>query len=126
MFILDDFDNKKGCDFIMNNKGQALIEFVLILPIFIFMLLIVIDFGIIFNEKNKIENDSLDIINLYKNDESIDKIKEIYRDNEIIISSLDGYDKVSIKTNVKLITPGLGRIFGNPYVIKVERVIPNA
>ena len=51
----------------MNNKGQALIEFVLILPIFILILFSVIDFGIIFNKKSNLENDSVDIINLFKN-----------------------------------------------------------
>lgn len=110
----------------MNNKGQALVEFVLILPIFIFLLLVIIDFGIIFNEKNKLENNSLDIINLYKNGETIDNIKTIYKKNEIEILEIDGYDRVTIKTKVKLITPGLSRIFGSPYTIKVERNIPNA
>ena len=32
----------------MNNKGQALIEFVLILPVFLFILFAVIDFGMIY------------------------------------------------------------------------------
>lgn len=110
----------------MNNKGQALVEFVLILPIFIFLLLVVIDFGIIFNEKNKLENNSLDVINLYKNGETIEEIKAIYKNNEIEVFEIEGYDRITIKAKIKLITPGLGRIFGNPYIIKVERNIPNA
>lgn len=110
----------------MNNKGQALVEFVLILPIFIFLLLVIIDFGIIFNEKNKLENNSLDIVNLYKNGETIEKIKAIYKDNEIDVLEIDGYDRVTIKVRIKLMTPGLSRIFGNPYIIKVERNIPDA
>ena len=35
----------------MNNKGQALVEFVLILPVFIFILFAVYDIGMIFNKK---------------------------------------------------------------------------
>ena len=49
----------------------------------------------------------------------------IYKDYDVEILSLDDYDKVTIETEVKLITPGLSRIFGNPYIIKVERNIPN-
>ena len=35
----------------MNRKGQALVEFVLILPIFIMILFSIVDFGMIFNKK---------------------------------------------------------------------------
>ena len=51
----------------MNKKGQALVEFILILPVFIFLIFSVYDFGIIFNKKNALENISTDIIELYKN-----------------------------------------------------------
>ena len=51
----------------MNNKGQALVEFVLILPVFLFLLLSIYDFGMMFNFKNELENDSSDIITLYNN-----------------------------------------------------------
>jgi len=109
----------------VNNKGQALVEFVLILPVFIFLLLVIVDFGIIFNEKNQLENDSLDIINLYKSGKSVDEINEIYENNVIIVNSLDDYYQIVVSTSIKLMTPGLSKIFGDPYVIKVERKIPN-
>ena len=50
----------------MNNKGQALIEFVLILPVFLFILFAIIDFGMIFSTKSNLESDSTDIVSLYK------------------------------------------------------------
>ena len=108
----------------MNNKGQALVEFVLILPIFLFILFAVIDFGIIFSSKSSLENDSVDIVNLYKNGTSIDEIKGMYSDNFINISNDGDYYKFTISTSVNLITPGFNRIFGDPYLINVERVIP--
>ena len=40
----------------MNRKGQALVEFVLILPIFILMLFAIVDFGMILSKKNELEN----------------------------------------------------------------------
>ena len=110
----------------MNNKGQALIEFVLILPIFILILFAVIDFGIIFNKKSNLENDSVDIINLYRNGTTFSEIEELYDDNKIDISADGEYYKFTISTSINLITPGLNRILGDPYVIDVERIVPYA
>lgn len=108
----------------MNKKGQALIEFVLILPVLLFILFAIIDFGIIFSSKCNLENDSVDIINLFKNGTSISSIEDIYDDISINVSTNDKYYKFSINSSVSLITPGLDRILGEPYLIKVERVIP--
>ena len=80
----------------MNNKGQALIEFVLILPVFIFILFAVIDFGIIFSSKNNIESDSTDIINLFKNGVSVSEIEEMYDDHTIDVSNDGEYYKFTI------------------------------
>lgn len=110
----------------MNNKGQALVEFVLILPIFIFLLFTAIDFGIIFNEKNKLENDSLDIINLYNKGTSLEELNTLYKNTIININDDTDYYKIFIGRNIKLRTPGLGKIIGSPYEIKVERVVPYA
>lgn len=110
----------------MNNKGQALIEFVLILPIFIFILFAVIDFGVIFSSKSYLESDSSDIINLFKNGNSVSELEEMYGEYTIDISSDGEYYKFTISTSVNLITPGFNRIFGNPYLINVERIIPYA
>lgn len=110
----------------MNKKGQALIEFVLILPIFLFILFAVIDFGIIFSSKSNLENNSADIINLFKNGTSIEEIKEMYSDNSINVLVDGDYYKFTISTSINLITPGLNKVLGDPYLISVERVIPYA
>ncbi len=109
----------------MNNRGQALIEFVLILPIAILILFAIIDFGFIFSTKSKLENDSADIINLYNNGTSIEEIKTIYSKNNINYYDDGKYSHINITTKVNIITPGLNRIIGNPYIIRVERIIPN-
>ena len=62
----------------MNRKGQALVEFVLILPIFIMILFSIVDFGMIFNKKNELENISVDIINLLNNNNKIEEIQKEY------------------------------------------------
>ena len=108
----------------MNRKGQALIEFVLILPVFLFLIFAVYDFGMIFNKRNVLESDSSDIISLYREGTSIDTLNEMYKGVSIDITNDGKYSKFVISTNVKIITPGLNRIFGNPYRIVVERYIP--
>ena len=46
----------------MNKKGQALIEFIIILPIFIMMMLAVFDCVRIYSEKSKLEGIIEDVI----------------------------------------------------------------
>ena len=108
----------------MNRKGQALVEFVLILPVFLFLLFAVYDFGMIFNKRNSLENKSTDIIMLYKDGKKIDELEALYSDLDISIYRDNDYDCVTIMDKVKLITPGLNRIMGNPYLVEVKRYIP--
>ena len=104
----------------MKNKGQALIEFVLILPIFILILFAIVDFGMIINEKSSLENKSVDIVGLIKNDKSIEEIQNLYSDVKINISSENNYLKVTLASDIDIITPGLNRVLGDPYVVEVE------
>ena len=109
----------------MNRKGQALVEFVLILPIFIMILFSIVDFGMIFNKKNELENISIDIINLLNNNNKIEEIQKEYPKVDIKLTNEEKYTIVEISTKVNIITPGLNRVLGNPYIVKVERKIPN-
>ena len=110
----------------VNNRGQALIEFVLILPVFLLILFAIIDFGIIFNTKSNLENDSIDIVNSFKNGNSIEEIDNMYEDSSISITNEGEYYKIKVTTSINLITPGLNRVLGDPYLISVERVVPYA
>lgn len=112
----------------MNRKGQALIEFILILPVFLMILFIIIDFAVIFNAKNNLESDSNTIIELIKNGKSVDEILQLYKkeDNNFNITLVkedNNYIKVILEDYVDLITPGLNRVLEDPYPIKLERVI---
>ena len=110
----------------VNRKGQALVEFVLILPIFILILLVVIDFGNILYSKNKLENNTTDIIRMIKNDENSLFIKKEYPDISIEITDYkEGYKKVILTSEVKINTFFLDKILGNPCQINTERVIPD-
>lgn len=109
----------------MNRKGQALVEFVLILPIFILILFAIVDFGMILNKKNELENISVDISNMIRNDDDILEIKEKYPKLIIVTREDNEYIDIEISEKINIITPGLNRVLGNPYTVKVERIIPN-
>lgn len=55
----------------------------------------------------------------------LEEIKSEYADIDIEISSDDKYKNVVISDKIDILTPGLNRILGNPYEVKVERKIPN-
>ncbi len=108
----------------LDNKGQALVEFVLILPLFLMLLFVIIDFGVIFSTKNSLETESTDIISLLENDTNIEEVKSIYPKLDITITNDQTYMKVTTRKYIDLITPGLNKILDNPYEVKVERIIP--
>lgn len=109
----------------MNRKGQALVEFVLILPIFIMILFAIVDFGMIYSKKNELENISVDVVNMLNNNMKIEEIKDEYSDVDIEINSIDKYTDIVISKEVNILTPGLNRVLGDPYIVKAERKIPN-
>ena len=56
-----------------NNKGQALVEFILIFPIIVLILCIIIDFSNVFVSENKLENKLDDVIYLIRNNKELVK-----------------------------------------------------
>lgn len=108
----------------MNNKGQALVEFVLILPIFIFLIFIIYDFGKIYNHKNSLENKCSDIISIFKTNKDINKVNNLYKDISVNITNDNEYYNIVCQKEINITTPGLNRILGNPYIINIERYIP--
>ena len=113
----------------LDKKGQALIEFVLILPILIMLIFVVIDFGNIFVNKNELEN-ALGLIN------DIDKSSINYDDIYTLVNTKrnkkidvhvsgvdDGYITISLERQIDIITPGLNLIINNPYVVSAQRVV---
>ncbi len=110
----------------MNNKGQALIEFVLILPVFLMILFIIVDFGMIFRAWMELESDSGDIVDLISDGMNVDDIKEIYEDVDIDVSDYgEELLRVELTSYVNVMTPGMDKILGDPYYVHVERVISN-
>ena len=110
-------------------KGQALVEFVIILPIFIFMIFTIIDLGKILYVKNNLENKITDVVQMYqKNNNDQETIEKLELDKEKIqlkITKDNQYITFYLKKKTEIITPGLNLIFKNPYYIETKRVIYN-
>ena len=103
----------------MKNRGQALVEFILIVPIFLMILLAIIDFGNIFHTKYTLQNDLDLITNLYKEQKEDDYLN--YATNNKIgldIKNNNNYTTIEVSKNIKINTPFLNKILNNPYTVK--------
>lgn len=116
---------------VRSNKGQALLEFILILPIFLLFLFAVIDFGRIIYEKNRLESMTGDIVDLVNNGVlSDEQIETTMEDNYKIPLTLTIERKevniiIKLSRPIDVITPGLGIAIPDPYIVEVSRVINN-
>ena len=105
-----------------NKRGQALIEFVLVLPVLLLLIFAFIDFGRIIVCKNHLEG----VMNEVSSLEELDAKNYLKRDTDYKISydvKIDEDKNITLTTKLDLITPGLKSILKNPYVVKVERSI---
>jgi Flp pilus assembly protein TadG len=113
-----------------SNKGQALLEFILILPIFLMLFLGMFDFGRILYEKNRLENIMGDVVDMHLNNKTTEQINnflELSYSNKITyVNKVEGKNKVLIlNTMVNIFTPGLDVIIAKPYKVETRRVIYN-
>ena len=105
-----------------NSRGQALVEFVLVLPVLLLLIFALIDFGRIIVCKSHLEGVMNEVSNLEDNEISNYLKKD--DDYKITYTVNDGeYRKITLTTKLDLITPGLKNVLSNPYVVKVERSI---
>ena len=105
----------------MENKGQALVEFVLILPLVLLILMYVVDASKIISYKTDLETDMNVIVNMYQsNKEQLDDYVTI---NNIEISFQNNQDltTIIIKKQTRYTMPLLNKILGNK--IQTKRVI---
>ncbi len=112
---------------IKTQSGQALVEFVMLLPIFIFMILALIDFGKIFYFKNNLENQMNDIILAYENFKTEEELSNQFNLKKDAISlkvkTDSEYVTFQLFKQIDIVTPGLNLILKSPYQIITERVI---
>lgn len=112
----------------LNKKGQALVEFIIILPIFVMMLLCIVDIGKIIFFQNRLEGKMEDVISLYRNENTYDTImNDIKKDDKSLLLEVandnNEYIEFKLIKEIEIITPGLNLILDNPYKLNVKRVI---
>ena len=96
------------------NSGQALVEFVIILPIILVILLYIIEFGKITLKKYELESNIELITELYKNQKQ-EEINNYVNQNNITISYSKNNEltTIIIKKNIKTNMPLINKILGN-------------
>lgn len=111
----------------MKNKGQALVEFVLILPVLLLLIFAFLDLSRIMIGKNHLESVMSEVVKLINKNQDIEDIQSYLntdKDYKISIKiQNEKYTNITLVTKIDLITPGLKQILNNPYVLEVERSI---
>lgn len=108
----------------MNRKGQALVEFVLILPVLLIVIMSLIDIGNIFIKKYEL-NKSLDIIeSYYENNQKQELLA--YAANEDIEyqeKTENNLSTITLKKQITINAPILSNVIGRKYKIEVQTKI---
>ncbi len=112
----------------MNNKGQTLVIFIILLPVFLAFCAFVIDLGLATYENTKLKNTTKSILNsVIKNDKvSVENITRLYQKNDINIENLKiniNEKNIEIK-NQYYIESMFGKILKiEEYEVRIDAVI---
>ena len=107
-----------------NGKGQALIEFILILPILLILTIGIFDLFNMQNQKYELSNDLDYVSELYINGKQNEINEYLNNKNIVMDQKIDGtFIEIRLTKKVKLITPLLNKILSNPYEISVRRSV---
>ncbi|MBR2708597.1 MAG: pilus assembly protein [Bacilli bacterium] len=108
----------------MNKKGQALIEFILIMPVFMVILMSLIDVGNIYMKKNELNNDLQIIETMYQNKDS-QNIALYTSNKDITLEENIENDLITLtlKKEVKINAPILTNILGKKYTVETKKTI---
>jgi len=112
----------------MGRKGQALIEFVIILPVFLLILFGIFDFFNIIYQKNILENKTSDIVKMLKKEKSVSEIEKFINEDSnyyinLKVKNEDDKTIIFIDSSIDLIMPGINIVLNDPYEISIKRVI---
>lgn len=104
----------------MNNKGQALVEFVLVLPVLLIIFMYMFDIFKIVSYKTDIENDMNVVVSLYHDS---GKLNDYLISNGIEFSSStdNNLTTIRLKKSTHYAMPLVSRVLGSD--IESERVI---
>lgn len=106
----------------MKEKGQALIEFVLILPVVLLIFVSLIDIGNIFLAKYNLNSDLETIAEMYQNDKT-KEAKAYAAKEDLSLEEKDTDDMITLKISkqIKISAPGLTKVLGKNYKINADK-----
>lgn len=111
----------------VGNKGQALVEFIIIVPVLLLILLALVDFGSVIHQKYVLENDVDVISEMYLNEKSDDINNYVNKIGAIVSYDNDGkYTTIKLEKKVNYITGIISSIMGNDYKITVSKTVLKA
>ena len=112
------------CDIMKNNKGQALVEFIIVMPILLLLIISIVDFGNIIVNKYKLENNIDIIVDMYENGDKNSINNYIYNNDLNLSYDMDGdFVIINIKKEVNIISPVVSIIFGNNYSVNTSNTV---
>lgn len=108
----------------MNKKGQALVEFILVLPILLLIIISMIDIGNVFLKKFDLNNDLETVATLYENGD-MTNLNDYLEEENINLSenSKDDMITLTLSQKVSISTPVIKQVLGNEYEIKTSKTI---
>lgn len=107
-----------------NSNGQALVEFVIVVPILIFIIMTIIDFGNITIKKMQLENNLDTVVSLYQNDDfSTIQTLTVNEDFNFSYNKNQNMSTIVLRKNIKVLTPFLNLVLGDNYALETSRVI---
>lgn len=105
-----------------NQKGQALVEFVLILPVLIFFILGIFDVGNLMYQKYQLASDLDVVADLYQNKKT-EELNRYVNEQNIAFKTTKNNDLITLILSKKMTikTPGLNFVFDD--FIEVKEII---
>lgn len=108
----------------MNKKGQALVEFILILPVILMVFMVLIDVGSIFIQKIDLNNSMSTVSDLYQNGDKKELMAYVAKENlKYDEASTNDMVTLTLKKNVDVSAPILSNVLGKNYIIETSKVI---
>ena len=108
----------------MNNKGQTLVEFILVVPIILLIFIALVDVGNIYIKKYDLSNDLSTVSELYENNEKQQLLAFVANEEITYKEEENGsFIKIILEKKVPINAPILTNILGKNFKITVSKNI---
>lgn len=94
-----------------DQKGQALVEFILILPVLLLLFVGLFDIGNVFYQKYQLMNDLEVVTDLYQNEKIDEYLNYVNRKHLVLdVQKKNQFTTVILSKSISIKTPGLNQI----------------